>query len=138
MANKITKCNTLESLISYNKRLDISHDKLHYKSTLILPDLTTIVINNVSLIDKYIDYLQSVIMDVTLTETIYQPKALCFEMYGTTELWSSILRINNLTSITQFNLKKLKLFTTDVFNLLNEILILEKNELKKNRQENGL
>ena len=143
MGISIVKCNTISSLITYSKSLDISHDKIHFKTSLTNSDGDTIVVNTLSLIDKYIDFLQPSIVDVVLSDSeyskyIYQPKTLCFDMYGTTELWSSVLRINNLTSASEFNIKSLKLFNKKIFDLLNEILILEKTALTTNRHENGL
>jgi hypothetical protein len=143
LATSITKCNTIQDLIDYGKSLDISHDKLHFKAKIENTDGSVTIINYTSILDKYMDYLLPVTKVVTLNDQEYakykfQPKLLSFEMYGTTELWSLILRINNLTSAAQFTLKTLKLFTTDVFEILNEIIILEGDEINKNRTENGL
>jgi hypothetical protein len=143
MATSINKANTISDLIEYGKSLDISHDKLHFKAKIENSDGSITIINYMSLLDRYMEYLNPVIKTVTLSDAEFskykfQPKTLSFEMYGTTELWSLILRINNLTSAAQFTLKTLKLPTTDIFEVLNEIIILEMDEVKKNRTENGL
>jgi hypothetical protein len=138
----LQNCNTIENLISYGKQLDISHDKLHLKTS-ITTDENIIIINFDLLLDKYMDYIENNIIEIELTDKEYekykfQPKLFCYERYGTIELWSSILRINNLTSLTEFNLKKLRIFNDKIFNIINEILTLEKSEIKRNKSENGL
>lgn len=58
----------------------------------------------------------------------YQPKTLSLELYGTTELWLALLRVNNMRNITQFHLPTIKIYNpTDVKELIN---ILFKREGK--------
>lgn len=129
---------TIEKTVKAYNDLDFNHDKLHYKASFLDPAGKKIIINYSSLIDKYYDYLRKIIVDIELTDQEmikyrFQPKRLSFDYYGTTELWSAILRINNMTTITQFDRKKIKMFTQDIFDFINEILILEENELMENR-----
>jgi len=140
---KITKCSSIDDIIEYGKGLSISHDKLHLKGKITDPEGNSIIVNYSSLVDKYMNSLKPYIVDVTLNEEEYlkyryQPKALSLDLYNTTELWSLILKINNISSISEFNLKTLKLFTKDIFRILNEILILEDDNIKTNKNENGI
>ena len=140
---KITKCSSIDDMIDYGKTLTISHDKLYLKNKIIDSEGNTTIFNYSSLLDKYIDNLKPYIVDITLTDEeykkyMYQPKTLSFELYNTTELWSIILKINNILSISEFNLKKLKLFTMDIFKVINEILILEEENIKTNKNENSI
>lgn len=140
---KITKCSTIEEIIKYGNSLPISHDKIHLKSSLIDGTGKQIIVNYSSFINKYIDFLQSIIVEINLSDEEFekykfQPKLLSFELYGTTELWSSILTLNNLSSATEFTKKKVKLFTKDIFRFLNEILILEDENIKENKKENNI
>jgi len=133
-----TRISNLQDLIEYGKNLNISHGKLHYQSTFDTSD-STIILNHISILDKYNDYLKKIIVNVTLTDDEYfkyrfQPKRLSYDIYGTTELWSLILKINNMVSAIQFTELKIKLFTQDIFDVINEILILEDSEIKANRQ----
>ena len=58
----------------------------------------------------------------------YQPKTLSLELYGTTELWLALLRVNNMRNITEFHLPVIKVYNpTDVKELIN---ILFKREGK--------
>lgn len=140
---KITKCSTIDDIIKYGNSLPISHDKIHLKSSLKDTMGNNVIVNYSSFVNKYIDFLQPIIVEVTLTDNEYekykfQPKFLSFDMYGTTELWSSILLLNNLSSATEFTKKKIKLFTKDIFTFLNEILILEDDNIKDNKKENNI
>jgi hypothetical protein len=130
----------MESLIKAGKNLDISHEKIHFKAFFIDKENHKIIINYTSLIDKYYDFLKKIIVDYEMTDEEFikykfQPKRFCMDMYGTTELWSTLLRINNMVSAIQFTNKKIKAFTQDIFDVLNEILILEDDRLKSNRIE---
>lgn len=142
MANALSQCSSIPDLIDYNKSLNISHDKLHFKQSFIDTSGDKIIFNITSLVDRYSDVLNKISKDITLSESEYlkyrfQPKLLSLDMYGTIELWSAILQLNNMVSVTEFTQKKIKLFTMDIFHLLNEIFILESSELKRNKKEIG-
>lgn len=138
----LQKCNTIQDLVTYGYQLPISHGKLHYKKSF-TENNDILIINFNSILDKYWDYLQKIVVPKTLNDVDYnkykfQPKRLSFEIYGTTELWSAILRINQLTSASQFTKQTINLFTMDIFEVLNEILILENTHIKENNKEIGL
>lgn len=137
MAN-LDSASTIDDHIAYGKELEVSHDRLHLKATF-RTNGDKVIINYSSILDKYMDYLQAIIETVKLTDDEYikykfQPKRLCYDYYGSVDLWSSILRINNLTSASQFTSQTIKVFTPDVFNVLNEIINIERNSIEENRQ----
>lgn len=128
----------METLIKAGQDLAISHSTLHYKATFKRADGDKVILNYSALIDRYYDYLQKIIVEIELTDEEiikyrFQPKKLSFDFYGTTELWSSILRINNIASATQFTKQKVKMFTEDIFDVLNEIMILEEDAIEENK-----
>jgi hypothetical protein len=140
---KLKDCNTIQDLVNYEKTLNISHNGMFYKTSIVDKDGNIMILNSLSLLDKYYDFLSNEIISVDLSEDEYaeyrmNPKLLSYKLYGTTELWSMILSINNLTSAAEFTLKKINVFTSEIFNLLNEILILEEKKLNKNKKENYL
>lgn len=60
---------------------------------------------------KYHDELSNIIEYYSLPENMfYKPKTVSLELYGTTELWLSLLRANNMTDITQFHLPIIKVY----------------------------
>lgn len=133
------RTSTIPDLIEYGKELAISHSTLHLKSSF-TEGGDTIIINYTSILDNYMPVLEQYIEDMELTDAEYQkyrfqPKLLSLDLYGTLELWSAILRINNITSITQFTLTNLKVFTENIFDVINEILILEEGAIKKNKDD---
>jgi hypothetical protein len=104
----------------------------------------TSIIENISdmkypvdnILNKYMSILKNYFINVTLTDEemtkySYQPKKLSLDLYGTIELWFLLIRINNLTSISEFNKKKIKIFHPDYLDILNKIMIKEKDYLDK-------
>jgi hypothetical protein len=129
---------TVDGIAKSGQSLELSHGKLHIQSAYTSPAGDKIIINYTSILDKYYDYLQKIVVSVTFTDEEYlkyrfQPKRFCMDFYDTTELWSSILRLNNMTSASQFVNQTIKAFTKDVFVVINEIMILEEERIRHNR-----
>ncbi len=125
---------TMEGLINAGKKLNVSHSKIHFKAGATKPDGTQLVVNYYSLIDRYRDFINKILVKYTMTEEEfikyrYQPKKMCLDFYGTTELWGALLRVNNMHSCTQFNKETIKMFTHDIEDVLTEILILEEDAM---------
>ena len=78
---------------------------------------------------KYKKQLEPAEQYYTMSERFfYQPKSLSLELYGTTELWLALLRVNNMRNITEFHLPLVKIYNPiDVKELIN---ILFKREGK--------
>lgn len=132
---------SLSSLIKYGKSLTISHSSTHIKSKLKFDD-TNVIINCRSFIDEYIDFIKPILKKYTLTDSeyekyIYQPKLFCLDNYGEAELWSILLKVNNMTSVMEFDKKELVLFTEEIFDIISEILILESDEIRDNKIKIG-
>lgn len=51
----------------------------------------------------------------------YRPKTLAFEVYGTTEMWLPILRVNGMVNITEFHQPIIKLYNPNAITGLIEI-----------------
>lgn len=85
-----------------------------------------------SLISKYKDILSSIVIsvkfdDILARQYLYKPKLLSYDLYGTVELWSELLKLNNWSFITQFKPTNIiKIYDPNRLKVfLNEILILE-------------
>ena len=60
---------------------------------------------------KYRDELSKYIEIYSVPQHMfYKPKLLSFTLYGTTELWVSLLRVNNMHNITEFHLPCVKIY----------------------------
>ena len=84
-----------------------------------------------SLTQKYSDILSQYVRIVGYTEAQfnkyqYKPKLLSQDLYGTTELWSSLLQLNGMISVLEFNKQYLKVYDPNIIlDVLNELLIIE-------------
>ena len=138
MYKSIYDCNTLSDFEDYEEALKISHSGLHLQSAVLnKTNDKRVIFNHISLMNKYFYQVMEHTRKITLSNEeymkyIYQPKRYCFDKYGTTELWSLLLKINHMGSCIEFNNKKIRVFTSDIFTVLNEILILEKEEIDRN------
>lgn len=141
MNPNISSYDTITSLPDYTRRLDLSYSKMFLKS-LVPSNDNTLIVNSTSLANKYFDYILDTAITLELTNAEYmkyryQPKLFCYETYGTTELWALLLKINHFTSITEFNTKKIKVFSGNIFNVLNEILVNESTNILENEESIG-
>nr|DAS58635.1 MAG TPA: hypothetical protein [Caudoviricetes sp.] len=91
----------------------------------------SLLVPHVSLINKYRHFLTPYVSEMELEGNTYQsikysPKLLSYILYGTTELWSCLLLLNNCKSVIDFDLKTVKIYNPDnIKDMINEILILE-------------
>lgn len=137
--NRIKNTSTIKELIFAGKQEQYSADKLHLK-TVTNSAGQPVVVNIYSIMDKYMDDLEPFIQEIELTDKElikyrFQPKKLCVDLYNYIDLAPLILKINNMTSLLQFDKRKLKLFRTGIISYLNEVIVLEANNLSKNSRE---
>lgn len=137
--NRIKNTSTIKELIFAGKQEQYSADKLHLK-TVTNSAGQPVVVNIYSIMDKYMDDLEPFIQEIELTDKElikyrFQPKKLCVDLYNYIDLAPLILKINNMTSLLQFDRRKLKLFRTGIISYLNEVIVLEANNLSKNSRE---
>lgn len=65
----------------------------------------------------------------------YNPWRVSYDVYGTTEYWFLVLHANELYSAMEFDMHTIDLYTTDVMSVLNEILTIEDEGMRKNQAE---
>ena len=136
MAIHISKCSTISDFKVYLEKSDISYPKTFLK-TIIKSNGTNIIVNYTSILNKYYDYIAKTLNTVTFSEDDmikykFNPKLVCYDLYGTVELWGLLLKVNNMTSALEFKKNEIKVFTTDIFTILNEIFILESDSIVSN------
>ena len=123
---------TITEQVYEAKSLDISYRTLH-PAAVILDEQTgrNIQIPFSSLINKYKDFLHEIIIEIPLSEKekeiyMFKPKMLSEDLYGTTELWDTILILNNVVSVSEFKPDVVKVYDHNrLKKYINEILILE-------------
>lgn len=78
---------------------------------------------------KYRNELKEIEEWHTIPEShFYKPKLVSLELYGTTELWISLLRVNNMKNITEFHFPIIKIYNAN--GLMELINIYFKREKK--------
>lgn len=132
---------TLEEFIKAgHSTKSITYDSLSYKNK--LSNGTQIAVLNV--IDDYIDELKAVSTIVELSDTEYsryrfKPKLLCYDVYGSTELYYVILRLNGIVDVKDFDFKKFRMLKIDRMELLiSEIYNAEKKFIDDYNSKNGI
>lgn len=137
----LIKCNTVDDCVAYGEELDLAHGKMFVRTPIVIGDNKVIISNYTSILTPYMDYIKTALVDYTITdeemmEYKYKPKYFCLMKYGTMELWSLLLRVNNMKSIMDFKKKNIKVFNELlIFDIINEILILEEARIQKNNDE---
>lgn len=132
----IASAYNMESEIEANEQVQVSHGNLQFKTR--IDD--RIVVPHCSVIAKYHHALNDFIIDVEYTDEEFRkyyqsPKMLSMDLYGTYELWSWLLYINNCKSVANFTNPKLKVFTSNIMTAINEILTIYSKDLKANKEE---
>ena len=124
---------TIEELVNWGKTQEISYRNLHgevYINNLSNNEVIRIPLNSV--MGEYRYFLKPYTIEITMSDDElylyqYKPKSLSFKLYGTTELWSTLLMINNCISKIDFDKKKIKVLDPKrIKAFINEVLILEK------------
>ena len=133
MIDKPYKSYTVEEFVQYQ-----GVSKLNYEDYCLHEKESFLNIISYNILDDYLDELKLISKTVELSDTeyikyLYKPRILAYDIYGDPELFFVILKLNNLCSSKEFNLKKLKLIPK---NTLLEVLSLiynsEKNVLQRN------
>lgn len=113
---------------------NISHSNIHFKVGYEGTDGKRRVYNWDSVVDKYRDVLMKHTHEVVMTELEYekyrlQPRMFCYEFYMNADLWSVLLRINNMLTSTDFDRHRFIALGPRFVDTLNEILSIEDEHL---------
>ena len=138
MASEYAPSNAYDLLseVASGKNITISHGNMQFKTRID----NRIVVPKVSLIGQYHGILSKYIVEKEYTGKEFlhyyqRPKLLSLDLYGTPELWSWLLYINNCKSVANFTNPKLKIFTSDIGTAIREILTITSQDMAKNRAE---
>lgn len=121
---------TITELIESIDEEEITYRNLH-TNAYIKNGNDTIKIPYKSLISDYMPFLKETAIPATFTDDEkemyrYKPKMLSNDLYDTTELWSALLELNNMTSVLDFQTENILVFDPDEMKeMLNEAMILE-------------
>lgn len=129
------KAYDLYSEVAEGKALEFSYGNMQFKTR-----KDGIVSPYQTLIGRYYHALTKYIIKKQLTDEEYRkyyqrPKLLCIDLYGTPELWSGILYINNMVSSARFTKRDIKVFSVGIIDALDEVMTIYYDDLKINRLE---
>lgn len=121
--------------ISAGKNIDMSHGNMQFKVK-----TNDIITPYETLFTRYHNVMKDYIITRTLSDEDYskyyqQPKLLSYDLYGTPELWSGLLYINNMVSVTNFTKRTIKVFTIGILDALQEIITIYNNDLTNNKKD---
>ena len=119
---------------------EITQGSLYFHQVLKTDTDEKMIVNIDSILLRYMPEILTTKEKHTLTESEYRmyrfnPKKLSFDLYGTTELWSLILDINELKSATDFDTKTVWLLPGYIVDRIERALNLEVETRKYNAEQ---
>ena len=77
---------------------------------------------------RYKDQLDQIMKYYTISESMfYKPKMVSFELYGTVEIWSGLLRANNMKNTSEFHYPIIRVYSpNELMELINIFFKREK------------
>lgn len=135
---------TVEDFIELGKDID----DIQYSKFAILSKASSNVVNPLiypehNVIYDYEEEFKRLSLNVEMTDSEFnkyrfKPKLLAYDLYGSTELYFSILFTNGICNIKEFNRKNIKLIKkSDMISLLEAIYNAELNYISTNRSNIG-
>lgn len=138
--NKVEETYTVEDFIELGKSLDdMQYSKFAILSKAVSDVENPLIFAEHNVIYDYEEEFKSLALSVEMTDAEftkykYKPKLLAYDLYGSTELYFTILFLNGIYDIKDFNRKNIKLIKKDnMFELLESIYNAEKNYININR-----
>lgn len=121
---------TIKSVIESGKELKLTGNDLHFKHVFKNTKNEKVIVIMNAIFEKYYNLMLDHAITVTLTDEDYfkyrfKPRVMSTDLYGTPELHFLLLRLNHMVSVTQFDVKELRVFSPEIVKILNEITIHE-------------
>lgn len=143
MANNIMMMGEESTIRGYIENYgtdEMTHDSLYFQQ--VVEDKTgkKIIVNGDSLLLRYMNEIKVLKQKHEFTEVEYRkykynPKRLSYDLYGTTELWSLILDINEVTSVAQFDMRTIWILPPYLVERIQRIHNLENENRNYNAEE---
>lgn len=127
MATDPTTTSTVQKFISAQTNEEISYESLSFLEHI---DGMNLPIKNV--VEDYLEDIEDAYVEIELTDEDYRkykykPKILCYDIYGSPELYFIIMRINGIYSMKDFTKRKLRMLKPDaMMTLVRSIYAAEK------------
>lgn len=110
---------TVEEFINSGKNVTIDYINFSFLSR--LQNGTVVSVLNV--VNDYIEELRNACVTVELTQAqqyayFYKPKLLCYDIYGSPELYYVILLINDMADVKEFTKPRIKMLRKEYMSML--------------------
>lgn len=124
---------TIQSIIDEGLDLKMTMNDLCFREVMTNSSGEMFVINMYNLYEKYYELLLEHTTTVTLSDEEYrkyrfQPKRLARDLYGNQDIYYLLLRVNHIYSVINFDFTEMKVFNSNIVQLLNEIIVLESED----------
>lgn len=136
----ISSAKTITQQIQGGKNLRLSNKELQLQQLVKLDNHNVVIMNIFTILSKYRYHMNKYVGNYQMNEVDaqkyrYKPMLLSYDLYGTVELGNMILAINHMTSVAEFTGLEngVRLFSTEILDFLNEVLVKEKTILTDNR-----
>ena len=124
---------TIQSIIDEGLDLKMTMNDLCFREVMTNSSGEMFIINMYNLYEKYYELLLEHTTTVTLSDEEYrkyrfQPKRLARDLYGNQDIYYLLLRVNHIYSVINFDFTEMKVFNSNIVQLLNEIIVLESED----------
>lgn len=140
LTSKVEETYTVEDFIELGKDIDdIQYSKFAILSKAANEVKNPLIYAEHNVIYDYEEEFKKLALEVTMTESEFnkyrfKPKLLSYDLYGSTELYFTILFLNGMYNIKDFNRKDIKLLKKNhMIELMEAIYNAEQNYIKTNR-----
>lgn len=128
---------TIRQVIEDGLESKMTIKDLTFKETITNSSGEIFVINMYNLYEKYYELLLEHTIIVTLSNEEYlryryKPKLLAKDLYGNQDIYYLLLRLNHIYSVINFDFTEMRVFTANITQLLNEIIVLESEDFIEN------
>ena len=128
---------TIQDVIQNGLELKMTIKDLTFKEVITNSSGEMFVVNMYNLYEKYYELLLEHTTIAVLSNEEYlryrlQPKRLAHDLYGNQDLYYLLLRLNHVYSIINFDFTEVRVFTSEIINLLNEIMVMESEDFIDN------
>lgn len=128
---------TISKVVEDGKKKHLRHSNFHFK----VAERDKTGLKRIYNLDSIVDKYREVLMQETITYELtpleieryrYKPRSFCQDFYANADLWSVLLRINNMLTAIDFNKPVIVTFGPKFIKTLSKLMSLEDDELEKN------
>lgn len=128
---------TISKVVEDGKKKHLRHSNFHFKVAERDKSGIKRIYNLESIVDKYRDVLKEETITYEMTpleieKYRYKPRSFCEDFYANADMWSVLLRINNMQTSIDFKKPIIITFGPKFIKTLSKLMSLEDEELEKN------